>query len=87
MLTPNYATPEDVKKVLVECEDFNKDHKTIQEIEKELGVEVNTKTAGHLANLINRSITLEGLKEMLQLGDQGEEDIEEMEEEEAGEME
>ena len=23
MLTPNYATPETVKKVLVECEDFN----------------------------------------------------------------
>lgn len=65
MLTPNQATPEDVKRVLLECEEFNKDHKTIQEIEQELGIEVNAETAERISKAINMSRNLQELKQLI----------------------
>ena len=80
MLTPNYPLPEHIKKVLHECKDFNKDNKTVEEIEKELGLEINPLTARRYAKAINMANNLDELKEILQYELEEEEMEEEIEE-------
>ena len=66
MLTPNYPTAENVKRVLLECEDFNKDKKTIEQIQQELGVEIDPVTAIRIAHAINMAQDLDQLKDILE---------------------